>query len=68
LHNQIEEDAIGGAYNTPGRDDKCIQNFIINIEINVTEIWYENADWVRLVQNKDPWQTIVTMVTNFRVP
>jgi hypothetical protein len=37
------------------------------IRIDLREIGLEDVDWIRLAQDRDRWQAVVSAVTNFRV-
>jgi hypothetical protein len=38
-----------------------------NIKINLTEIRWDDMDWINVVQDSDQWRVIVNMVMNLRV-
>jgi hypothetical protein len=37
------------------------------IRIDLREIGLEDVDWIRMAQDRDRWQGVVSAVTNFRV-
>ena len=39
-----------------------------NIKMDLEEVGGGRGDWMELAQDKDGWQALVGMVTNFRVP
>jgi hypothetical protein len=39
-----------------------------NIIMDLTEIEWENVDWIHLVQDRDQWRALVNTVMSFRVP
>jgi hypothetical protein len=39
-----------------------------NVKIDVREIRIDEANWIRLAQDRVQWRTFVNMVMNFRVP
>jgi hypothetical protein len=39
-----------------------------NIKMNLEEIGWEGVDWIRMVQDRDQWRTVVNTVMNLRVP
>jgi hypothetical protein len=63
--NQIKEDEIDGICGTNGRQEKCIENFSRepegrtnrswedNIRMCLTEIRWEDIDWIHLAQDSD---------------
>lgn len=71
---------MGGARSAPGKDEKCIQNFVVkhngrdqledkhewegNIEINLKKTGYEIVDWIHLAQDSDWFRTVMDMVIN----
>jgi len=38
-----------------------------NIRMNLTEIGWEDVDWIHLSQDRDHWQVLVKTVMNLRV-
>jgi CRISPR/Cas system-associated protein Cas7 (RAMP superfamily) len=39
-----------------------------NIKMDLQEVGCEGIDWIKLVQDRDRWQALVTAVMNLRVP
>jgi hypothetical protein len=39
-----------------------------NIKMNLQEVRCGGMDWIRLAQDRDKWQALVSMVMNLRVP
>jgi hypothetical protein len=40
----------------------------VNIRMDLTEIGWEGVDWIHLTQDRDQWQTVVSMVINLQIP
>jgi hypothetical protein len=38
-----------------------------NIRIDLSEIRWEDVDWLHLTQDRDQWRAVVNMVMNLRV-
>jgi hypothetical protein len=74
---------MGGASRTHGRDEKCIEYFVVkhggrrpfglrrrwedNIRMDVREIGWVCVDWMHLAQDRDQWMAVVNTVMNLRV-
>jgi hypothetical protein len=39
-----------------------------NIRMDLTEIGWQHADWIHLVQDRVQWRAVVNTVMNLRVP
>jgi hypothetical protein len=39
-----------------------------NIKTDLREIWIDEANWIRLAQDRDQWWAFVSTVMNLRVP
>jgi hypothetical protein len=39
-----------------------------NIEMDLREIWWDDMDWIDVVQDRDQWMALVNTVRNLRVP
>jgi hypothetical protein len=39
-----------------------------NIKMDLREIWIDEANWIRLAQNRVQWRTFVNTIMNLRVP
>jgi hypothetical protein len=39
-----------------------------NIKMNLSEIGFEDVDWIHLAQDRDRWRALVNTVMNLRVP
>jgi hypothetical protein len=39
-----------------------------NIRMDLVEVGLGDVDWIRLVQDRDRWRTLVNLVLNLRVP
>jgi hypothetical protein len=39
-----------------------------NIQMHLTEISWESAEWIYLVWDSDLWQALVTTIMNIQVP
>jgi hypothetical protein len=39
-----------------------------DIRMDLTEIWWEYADWNQLAQDRDQWRALLNMIMNLRVP
>jgi hypothetical protein len=39
-----------------------------NIRTDVREIWWEDMDWIHLVQDRNQWRALVNTIMNLRVP
>jgi hypothetical protein len=38
-----------------------------DITIDLTEVWWEDVDWINLAQDRDQWRAVVNTVMNLRV-
>jgi hypothetical protein len=41
---------------------------VVNITMNLEEMGWGGVNWIGLVQDKDKWRALVSVVMNFRVP
>jgi hypothetical protein len=39
-----------------------------NIKMDITEIGYNDVDWIHVAQDKDQWRVLDNTVINLRVP
>jgi hypothetical protein len=39
-----------------------------NITLDLREIWWEDVDWMHMIQNMYQWQAVVNTVMNLQVP
>jgi hypothetical protein len=39
-----------------------------NIQIYFKEIVWERVEWIKLAQDKDPWQAVMNMVMKLMIP
>jgi hypothetical protein len=39
-----------------------------NIKMDLTEIGWDDMDWIDLAQDRDQWRALVNTVMNIRVP
>ena len=44
------------------------RRWVDNIRMDLEEMGCGYMDWIRLAQDRDRWQTLVSVVMNFRVP
>ena len=44
------------------------RRWVDNIRMNLQEVEYGYMDWIGLAQDRDRWRTLVSTVTNLRVP
>ena len=44
------------------------RRWVDNIRIDLQEVGCGYMDWIRLAQDRDRWRTLVSAVTNLRVP
>jgi hypothetical protein len=44
------------------------RRWVDNIRMNLQEVEYGYMDWIGLAQDRDRWRTLVSAVTNLRVP
>jgi hypothetical protein len=44
------------------------RRWVHNIKMDLTEIGWDNMDWIDLVQNRDQWRALVDTAINLRVP
>jgi len=44
------------------------RRWVDNIRMDFQEVGFEYGDWIGLAQDRDRWRTLVSMVTNLRVP
>jgi hypothetical protein len=53
-----------------GRDhfEELIYGWEYYIEIYLTLMRYEDANWIHLAQDRDQWRVLVNTAMNFRVP
>jgi hypothetical protein len=42
--------------------------WVDNIKRGLTEIGWDDMDWIDLVQNRDQWRALVNTIMNLRVP
>jgi hypothetical protein len=42
--------------------------WVVNFEINVREIEWDDMNWIDLAQDRDLWRALVKTVMNLRVP
>jgi hypothetical protein len=42
--------------------------WVDNIKIDLTEIGWDDIDWIDLAQDRDQWRALVNTVMNLRVP
>jgi len=42
--------------------------WVDNIRMDLQEVGFVYMDWIGLAQNRDRWQTLVSVVMNLRVP
>ena len=40
----------------------------VNIKMDLQEVECGGVDWIKLAQDRDSWQVLVTAVMNLRVP
>jgi len=48
------------------RRPRC--RWVDNIRMDLQEVEYGYMDWIGLAQDRDRWRTLVSAVTNLRVP
>jgi len=44
------------------------RRWVDNIRMDLQEVGCEYMDWIGLVQDRDGWRTLVSVVMNLRVP
>jgi hypothetical protein len=83
LTSSFDEDEMGGACRTHGRDEKY--NILVgktererllgksrrrwkNVRMDPKERSWVGVAWIHLAQDRDQWRAVVNMVMNLRVP
>jgi hypothetical protein len=44
------------------------RRWVENIKMDLTEIGWDDVDWIELAQDRDQWRALVNTVMNLRVP
>jgi hypothetical protein len=39
-----------------------------NIKMDLSDIKWDDVDWIDLAQNRDQWRVLMNTVLNFRIP
>ena len=79
--DQIKNNVIGGARNTYGREERCMQRetwwkeatwktrarWEDNMKIDLQEVAWGDMEWSDMARDRGKWRKIVNAVTNIRV-
>jgi hypothetical protein len=49
-------------------EEKGMYNLSCHFEMDLIKIGWDGMDWIRLVQDRDQWQAVLSTVMTLRVP